>query len=202
MHSLILLLILFVFIGCSTTTSTRTGFLGNYSNFYPSKAYEGMLIDHAANKDIAEYQYFIIDPVLIYFTASSESVGVDRETLNELTLYFEEKLEDKLSKNYTVVTTPGPGVLRVRIAITDIVPNKPYLNAHWATKVTKAGIGGASIEVEFLDSQTNERIAAVIDDRQGRSIRYHKGMTKWGYTKDALLKWATMLANYLDEYNK
>ena len=46
------------------------------------------------------------------------------------------------------------------------------LNIHWATKVTKAGIGGASIEAEFIDSVSQERIAALVDNRQGRGLQH------------------------------
>ena len=64
----------------------------------------------------------------------------------------------RLSENFEIVDKPGRGVLLFRSAITDILPNKVYLNIHWSTTLIGGGIGGASLEAELVDSVTKERI--------------------------------------------
>ena len=67
-----------------------------------------------------------------------------------------------------VVDKPGPDVLRVRAAITDIIPANPLINA---TAILAVGLpvdmGGAAMEAEFLDSMTNEPLGSVVDKRWG-----------------------------------
>ena len=62
-----------------------------------------------------------------------------------------------------------------------------------------AYVGQASLEAELLDSQTNERVAAVIDRRAGARHNVLEGMHRWGHTKDAFEFWAKRLRLWLDE---
>ena len=52
------------------------------------------------------------------------------------------------------------------------------------------------MEAELLDSQTNARVGAAIDERAGKKL---KGVTKWGATKAAFKFWAERLRTWLDE---
>lgn len=118
----------------------------------------------------------------------------DRE---KLAAYFIKKLEEGLSENYTITDQPGPDVLLFRAAVTDILPNKVYLNLHWSTTLIGAGIGGASLEAELVDSLSNERMASYIDARKGRKLNYTKGLTKWGHSKEVLGIWADLIVENL-----
>ena len=86
-----------------------------------------------------------------------------------------------------------------RTAITDILPNKVYLNLHWSTTLIGGGIGGASLEAELVDSLTGERMLAFVDARKGKKLNYTKGLTKWGHTKEVLGMWAKHMVKNLDE---
>ena len=91
------------------------------------------------------------------------------------------------------VNEVGPDVLRLRIAITDIVPNKPAASVVtlavpflWVgesgTGVAqgKAGstpfVGEASIEMEALDSVSSARVAAYIDTDVAQKYQWTKGI--------------------------
>ena len=54
-----------------------------------------------------------------------------------------------------MVKNPGPGVLQVRVAITDIL------------KGGKIGSATGIVEAEFIDTQTNERVAAALTLNEG-----------------------------------
>ena len=59
-----------------------------------------------------------------------------------------------------------------------------------------------SCETEFIDSVTQERILAILDDRQGRNLAAHKGITKWGYTKDAFLQWSKIFKKRISDLHE
>ena len=190
----------FLFVSCTTVSPTKTGFLKDYSCFQESRHYKGMLVDTASVIDIGAYDKFMIETIEIYSTPENGSHHVESDISNNMIKYFYAELVKGLIPNYTLVNSPGKGVLCIRVAITDIVASKPLLNIHWSTKLTRMGFGGATIEAEFLDSMTRERIAAVIHARQGRMLYPLKGYSKWGYSRDALLQFAQMLVRHLDAY--
>ena len=57
-------------------------------------------------------------------------------------------------------------------------------------------MGGAAIEAEFLDSQTNEILAAMVDKKMG-SPGKPRGFTKMGYARAAFEDWAKELKKSL-----
>ncbi len=44
-------------------------------------------------------------------------------------------------------------------------------------------MGSVSFEIEAIDSQTNEVLAAAIDKNQGKKYKVGKTLTKWGQVK-------------------
>jgi hypothetical protein len=62
-----------------------------------------------------------------------------------------------------------------------------------------AGIGGADLEAEIRDSQTDDRLLAVLNSQKGNRAKYLKGLSKWGHTKEVLDGWAKMLVKKVEE---
>jgi hypothetical protein len=130
--------------------------------------------------------------------------------LKELTDYYQNALFASVKEGYEVVDQPGPGVLRVRVAITDVTPSKPVSNTlstivpvgmvvSGATKAVSGdnlGTGEASTEFELLDATTGERLAAAVDRRQGGKGVFRG---KWEDTKEAFDFWAKSFRQRLDE---
>ncbi|MCJ7603764.1 MAG: DUF3313 domain-containing protein [Desulfobulbaceae bacterium] len=52
---------------------------------------------------------------------------IDPAILKELTEYYQNALFEAVKGGYEIVDQPGPGVLRVRVAITEIKPCAPNL---------------------------------------------------------------------------
>ena len=192
----VVLSLIFV-IGCAAAPIRYSGFLNDYDSLVPSEVVEGLLVDKNANKDIGDYDIFYIEPVVIQFSDHAKGENVDPKKLEELADYFRDQAVNALKQKYTMVEEPVDGTLLIRAAITEVVANKPYFNIHWSTTLAGFGLGGASMEVEFIDSTTKERILAVVDARRGKRSHYTKGLTKWGHTEDVINMWIKLLMDQL-----
>ncbi|HLF18721.1 MAG TPA: DUF3313 domain-containing protein [Candidatus Omnitrophota bacterium] len=194
-------IVFMVLTGCATVEMkrTETGFLSDYSGLEEDEESKGMYIYTNPNANIAQgYSKVIIAPVEFKLDPSVEAHQMKGEDRQKLTDYFYKELEDGLKENYTITTEAGEGVLLLRTAVTDVLPNKVYLNLHWSTTLIGAGIGGASLEAELVDSLTGERVLAFIDARKGKKLNYTKGLTKWGHTKEVLGIWANIMVMHLE----
>jgi len=99
---------------------------------------------------------------------------------------------------YQVVEVPGPGTATIRIGITDVDDTIGALNVTIYTKITGAGLGGAAMEGEILDSVTGEQIGAVIRWGSGSRI-FRAGFTHTGDAKIVIDRWAKNLRQTIDE---
>jgi hypothetical protein len=189
---------------------TKSGFLNNYDQLQQDERVEGMMIYRNEAVDIAgRYAKVMIAPVVIQLDPGQKDAKLSEEDKQKLGDYFHEQLAAKLGNDYEITEERGEDVMLLRAAITDILANKVYLNLHWSTTLVGAGIGGASIEAELVDSMTGERILAFIDAMKGRRLditepsklfpTYTDGLTKWGHTKYALETWAEILVKNLEE---
>ena len=198
--------------GCATKKIelTHSGFLSNYNQLQDDEQLEGMKIFRNETVDIAgKYSKIMIAPVVIQLDPEQHDAKLSEEDKQKLSDYFHEQLVAKLQNEYEITEERGEDVMLLRAAITDILANKVYLNLHWSTTLVGAGIGGASIEAELVDSMTGERILAFIDAMKGRRLditepsklfpTYTDGLTKWGHTKYALETWAEILVQNLEE---
>lgn len=184
-------------ISCAAAPIRYSGFLNDYDSMVPSKVVEGLLVEKSANKDIGDYDVFYIEPVVVHLSDQAKGERVDPKKLEELAEYFRNQAINALKQKYTVADEPVDGALLIRAAITDVVANKPYFNLHWSTTLAGFGLGGASMEVEFVDVTTKERILAVVDARRGKRSHYTKGLTKWGHTEDVINMWIKLLTDQL-----
>lgn len=149
--------------------------------------------------------------MLIYFHEDAKGTGVDPQELAELAGFLRDEVIAALSEGdaYVVVEEPGPGVLQIRAAITDVVPVDPKKNLGATAVGMAAGVGlllprvdlgRTSIEAEFLDSQTGERLVAVVAEKKGKRFGGKvKGAKTWGDVKAAFKNWSKGLRERLDQ---
>jgi hypothetical protein len=194
-----------------------SGFLGDYSNLVPD-AKNGDLLLYEKDRDaMKKYNKFIFDPITIYLLPEARDRGIDPDDLERLARYFHDAVTDELKKSgrYEIVTTPGPDVLELNVAITNVEPNGGKKNA--AVKggaaavsaatvpgiglaVPRLSVGRASIEGEMLDSTSGERQVAFVTSRGGR--RWFSGLSgfkKWADIEAAFRTWAKNFVQRLDE---
>lgn len=185
--------------GCGLQAQ-KSGFLADYSQLKPSEKHEGTMVYVNPAKPIKDYNSFMIEPVVVHFAPDSKGGGIDPETLNELAAYFHDQVVEGLTKSgYKVVKQPGAGVLKVRAALTQIDKTVPVANIHPAMKMTGLGLGGASMEAEGTDSQSNDRVFAVTDSRKGSRLDITGGLQWYGNAKGVMREWAERFVAGVDE---
>ncbi len=178
---------------------TRTsGFLVDYSELKPSKELRGALVyDHPA-VTLKDFNKFIVEPIAVHFAPGADGVTIDPAKLFELAQYLRSRAVKALNEKYQVVNNSGPGVLRIRAAITGIERSIPILNIHPGTKLLGIGLGGASMEAEAVDSVTGERILAVVDSQSGDRTSLFAGLSEFSHAKQVMDMWVERFMSRLD----
>jgi hypothetical protein len=87
--------------------------------------------------------------------------------------------------------------VRIRVAITRVLPSKPRLAYHPAS--TAFSLDEASIETEFLDSKTGERLVAVMDTRPHESGVKLRNQTMKEHAQGIVKEWARLIRTRLDK---
>jgi hypothetical protein len=144
---------------------------------------------------LKQYSRFMIDPVEM----RAKKDDLKPEQRAEVARYMREALEKVLQKGgYQIVAQPDLGVARVRLALTEVNDTKWYLNLHPATKVTGAGMGGAAMEGEVVDSVTGEQLGAVIQVKHASQFRLNAFSTI-NDVKNVIDQWVEAAGDRLKE---
>ncbi|MBW1696240.1 MAG: DUF3313 domain-containing protein [Deltaproteobacteria bacterium] len=200
LNPLVCLLLLFL-LGCVSKTPKWSGFLADYGDLQADPNIKGLYVYRKPLKSAeqlpAKYTRFFIDPVIVYLHPDSLGRGIDPGELKFLTEYFRQELIGALKKSHVVSDIPGPDVVRIRVAITGVKATKPRLSYHPAD--TALSLDEASIEVEFLDSKTADRLLALVDSRQhSGGIDLQRRLMK-KRAKAVIQKWVKLIRAQLDE---
>ncbi len=183
--------------GCATVQDPgQTGFLSDYSKL--EELEENHLLYDSGKS--GNYSKFIIEPVAMLYRQPEEKRKFDDEELEDLQAHFATTVREALIEDdgYQVVEVAGPETARLRIGITDVDDTIGALNVTIYTKITGAGLGGAAMEGEIVDSVTGEQIAAVI--RWGSGSRLLRaGFTHTGDAKILMNRWAKDLRERMDK---
>jgi hypothetical protein len=67
----------------------------------------------------------MVDRIKLYLKEDAPSKQIDPPELKELADHFHQAIVEVVGPAYPVVSEPGPDVLRIRVASTDLVPNAP-----------------------------------------------------------------------------
>lgn len=202
------------------------GFLSDYSKLQPEGGDSDAFMYINSAIDRSKYKKVMVDRIKIYLKEDAESKEIDPAELKELVDYFHHGIVKAIDKDYPVVQQAGPDVLRLRIAITDLVPNKPKTSVVTLAVpflwVAEAGagaaegdtgstpfVGEASIELETMDSQSSQQVGAFIETKPAKKYEWNKGVktgvksyaqaySTWSYTKKAIDDWVKMIRHRLD----
>ncbi len=174
----------------------ESGFLVDYSQLTPGGEGRAALTYVDPGVDFKKYDSIMFDRVSVWLSPEAEVRDVDPAVFKKMSDYFLNALIGAVEEGYTVVDQPGPNVLRVRAAITDVEPSNPVAKA---MSVDNIGTGGAEAEMELLDSMSSERLAAAVDRRPGGKPA---SRDVWEDTKNAFDYWAERFRVRLDELRK
>ncbi len=184
-------------VGCATVQDPgQAGFLSDYSNLEEIDA--NHLVYDSGN--LGNFSKFIIEPVAMLYRQPEEKRIFTDEELENLQAHFKTAVSEALTEDdgYPVVEVPGPGTARLRIGITDVDDTIGALNISIYTKITGAGLGGAAMEGEMVDSMTGEQIMAASRWGSGSRI-FRAGFTHTGDAKILMDRWAKDLREKIDE---
>ncbi len=73
------------------------------------------------------------------------------------------------------------------------------MNIHPGTKLSGVGFGGASMEAEAIDSQSLERVLAVVDSQKGNVRFVDAGLKPLGHAKQVISKWVERFVERVDK---
>lgn len=182
-----------------------SGFLNDYSKLHPAKDdTEATLVyfppDQAKFKS---YTMIWLEPVQVWRGEKSDAKDLDLEDAKYISEFAYSKLDEELRKDYTMTREPGPGVIHVRVGITEAGKGIPVLDnltaAYPAAMVLSQGkkmvsgtqsfVGKATVEAEATDSQTGELLAAGVDRRGGGKYAW-KALHRWEDAEAAFSYWA------------
>ncbi len=183
--------------GCATVQDPgQSGFLSDYSNL--EEVDDNHLVYLSGNS--GNYSKFIIDPIAMLYSQPEEKRIFSDEELEDLQVHFKTAISEALTEDdgYQVVEVAGPGTARLRVGVTDVDDTIGALNITIYTKITGAGLGGAAMEGELVDSITGEQIAAA--SRWGSGSRILRaGFTHTGDAKILMDRWAKDMRKRLDD---
>lgn len=205
-------------VGCATTDANKmspapasqTGFLkGYYDKLELGPEGGAKLRWIKPGVDWAKYDKVMFDSVVFFFDDASEYKGIEPNELKALADGFNQQLVESLKGSYPIVAEPGPDVLRIRFAITDLKQSNPAISGitsvipvGLAVSAVKkgatdswAGSGATGAEMMALDSLTNDVIGVAKDEK---AAGFTERFSKWGSAEEAFKFWAERVKKYLD----
>jgi hypothetical protein len=215
---IILIVVAALLVGCAATKQARTmeksGFLGDvYPLMHKGGNGEALLI--YKNPRVAEiprgtYRKMLLEPVTIWGPAAAEQNASRQKDLHDVADLLYALTYDNLSKDYEMVSAPGPNTLRIQAAMTRADQSYVVLRAvstipapmnvlALGTLLKDLGtgkplfVGEASIEMKISDSETGEILAASADRRVGKRHLDSKSFDSWDDVHKTLAFWAEQL---------
>jgi len=190
----------------------RVGFLTDYARLRPMPGGGGMLCWRDAGVDWKQYNKVLFERIQVYLQPSTLQ-PVDPTDLKLMIDYFHSDLVRAMQPEAQIVNATGPGVLQVRIALTNLVPTNQIASLAGTAMpygfVAEIGSGAATgkpvgstpylgqtgMEVQFRDGASGRVIAECADTEIG--LKYAADLNS-GATKAA----EAWVNGYLDSFSQ
>lgn len=190
-----------------------SGFLSDYSLLQPGGEDRALLLYLNPNADFSAYDKVLLKRAKVWFTKGATKPEASMMELSRLAELFTTEVDLKLREDYEMVYEPGPGVMQIRLALTQAqesvvaidlapgaIPHSPLISASTRLATgTRDFVGQAGVEGEITDSQTGEILVAAVDRRAGG-----KSLASWTYSWSDVEKsfgfWANRLIQRLREW--
>jgi hypothetical protein len=205
-----------------------SGFLDDYEQLRPDPelaADRVYLVPDAADR-FAQYDAVMVDQPEVFIAADSRYRGMKPDDLKVLADSFRAAVTEELSETYRIAEEPGPGVLYLRFATTDLqlrknrnlldfTPVGVVTNVVPGVRDVKSALRSAvikdlskrvslielTIEAELLDSVSGERIAALVaqlGQRRDREAGLAQEATSWDEVEQVVRTYGRRLVCRLD----
>ena len=150
------------------------------------------------NADLTAYHKVIIDqPRVTFETGWLKNINSTRDPSRWLTPEYQQQLTDDMTagltrvmtdvftrRGYEVVTTAGPGVLRVHPSVTELFLNAPDLKSTMQTAEFNRFTGVATLVLEARDAVGGDVLARVIDRSLARELMSGLRVGQLNYATD------------------
>jgi hypothetical protein len=188
-----------------------SGFFGqDASLLQPGTGDQAAMVYVNSSAQWSQYNKILVQPVEFWDDPNSSVSASDQQMLSE---YFYNQLKEDLSKDFTLVDQPGPGVLVLRVAMVNattatpglrtvsvIVPQARVLNGIQSLATgSYAFAGSAEAEMKATDGATHQLLAGAIDKRSGGMAISQAATWQWGDAKAAMDYWASRITKRLLE---
>jgi len=189
----------------------KTGFLvDSYSLLQPGKENEANLVYINPRVNWKNYNKIMLDAVSVWVgedSQASDTGVIPPDDVRALANSFYQKLSEQLGKDFTLVQSSGPDVMRLSVALTDIEHGLPLLDTistvvlspiialdqdKKVAKGTYIFVGHANVEARLVDSRSGELLAAGIDQRAGGK-KLGKGTGFWRDVENVFDYWASKI---------
>jgi hypothetical protein len=167
------------------TRFTQSGFLSDYGRLKPAPWGDGIECWRDPNLDAKKYDKVLISRMTVMLKPDQQQ-GIDPTDLKTLTDYFHDSLVKALKPQMQVINESGPGVVVLRIALTNLVPTKvsesvtgtvvPYAFIAEAGSGVATGrpagstpyLGETGMEMQFRDGASGAVLGECRDTEIGR----------------------------------
>ncbi len=185
-----------------------SGFIADVPRMEPLTDAANALVWRAPNID-RQYQALYFDPPEIFLAPDSDYKGIQPEAVRALSDALEDALANVVvQRGRTVVEEFGPAVLRVRSALSDVYfrrrsgPER-YPFSFDAFKLRAAmpevSLVQALVELEFLDSQSGERLGILVVQGGQREVE-ELGVREYASSWNELVTTIRQVARAAGEY--
>lgn len=184
-----------------------SGFLSTYANLKANPEFESTVsfVSQDPVKNVHKYVAVIVEPPVVYVATDADVKALPDRGRAALTEYFQHAITAAVEDAFPVVQANGPLVLRLRSAIigVDVGPAVPAEQNDEKSLDRAINIGKVGIEIEFVDSETGQQIAAAVD-RQNLGEGAMVGAVdfsreeKFRAATQAFDGWARRLREFLD----
>ena len=155
-----------------------------------------------------QYSKILIDPVTFWAGDKTKISGTDQQMLVN---YFYQELKEQLGEKFELVNQPGPGVMKLDVAMTDVETATPVLRsismivpqAHMVSNLkylatgTMPFVGSAQAEGKLTDSVSGTVMALGVDKRIGGGSFTTGFQWQWGDAENAIDDWIELLVTKL-----
>jgi hypothetical protein len=173
-------------IGCAPQMKKEGGFLEDYSKLEIINDNWSRWKDPSFTK--ATCPLIIVDPIQFNLD-DKDRTDFSAEERREIREYAQTAFLKVVSNHVQVVTQPGPGVCRLRVAFTDLEKSAALMNLHPLSRATGAGRGGAALEAMVLDTESNKVIGMMTRTATGEFFE-GSGMGSLSDIKSAIDRWS------------
>lgn len=196
---------------CASGPNEMSG-LRSAEKLQPNPTNPNGLIYKRPGVDFKQFTKFIIPPVEVYSGADANFSNATEQEKQQIVDLMQREFTGALAERYAIVTSPGPGVARIKLTLAGIETNTPVLAT--AARVIPIGLainaisatagqqgmfmGSVTYAIEIFDSQSGELIAAALERRSPSAIDITATLGRIDAARSAVRDGANRLREAID----